>query len=175
MAASDRVELFVELLTRYQQRVRLFILSLVPNQADADDILQETSAVLWRKFDEFRPGSDFRAWAFQVAYHKVKAFQELHGRKRLVFGPSVLGRLTTIAAGEPDRVPATLDALAACKEQLGEADRDLIERRYQPGATTDSVASDVGRSAAAIYKSVVRIRRALYECIQRKLRQEQHR
>jgi RNA polymerase sigma-70 factor (ECF subfamily) len=174
MSASGQVELFVQLVTQYQQRVHLFILSLVPNRADADEILQETNLVLWQKFDEFRPGSDFRAWAFQVAYHKVKSFQERHGRQRLRFGPTVMDRLTTIASAEPDHMPAALEALDVCKERLSAQDRDLIERRYQPGATTDSVASDVGRSVAAIYKSVVRIRRALHECIERTLRKERH-
>src|SRR5450830_1166008 len=115
MAAPDKAELFVQLVTQYQQRVHLFILSLVPNRADADEILHETNMVLWRKFEEFRPGSDFRAWAFQVAYNKVKSFRERHGRDRLRFGPEVNDRLATIAAAAPDGLPANMEALDACK------------------------------------------------------------
>jgi RNA polymerase sigma-70 factor, ECF subfamily len=174
MTAPDKTESFVQLVTQYQQRVHLFILSLVSNRADAEEILQETNLILWRKFDEFRPGSDFRAWAFQVAYNKIKSFYERQGRQRLRFGPSVMDRLATIAATVPDQLPVALEALDVCKKQLSEQDRDLIERRYEPGATTVSVAADVGRSVAAVYKSVVRIRRALHECIQRALRKEQH-
>lgn len=174
MAAPDKAELFVQLVTQYQQRVHLFILSLVPNRADADEILQDTNLVLWRKFDEFRPDSDFRAWAFQVAYNKVKSFQERHGRQRLRFGEPVMDRLANIAAIGPDPVPAALEALDVCKSQLSELDRDLIERRYQPGATVASVAVDVGRSVAAVYKAVVRIRRSLHECIARTVRRGQH-
>lgn len=171
MSSSDRGELFVQLLTQYQQRVLLFILSLVPNRADAEEILQETNLVLWRRFEEFQPGSDFRAWAFQVAYNKVKAFQERRGRERLRFGPKVMDRLAAIAAAEDD-LPAILDALKECKEKLPEQDRELIERRYQPGATTASVAAELGRSVAAVYKALVRIRRTLYDCIQRAIRRD---
>jgi hypothetical protein len=32
----------------------------------------------------------------------------------------------------------------------------------------------VGRSVAAVYKALVRVRRALHECIHRALRREQH-
>ena len=173
MAPPDRTELFVQLLTQYQQRVHLFILSLVPNRADADEILQETNLVLWRKFEEFRPGSDFRAWAFQVAYNKVKSFQERRGRDRLRFGREVMDRLATVAATISDDLPASQDALKDCKEQLSQQDRELIERRYEPGASAASVAAELGRSVAAVYKAVVRIRRALYECIQRSLRREE--
>jgi RNA polymerase sigma-70 factor, ECF subfamily len=174
MASPDKTEQFVQLVTQYQQRVHLFILSLVPNRADADEILQETNLVLWRKFDEFRPGSDFRAWAFQVAFHKIKSFQDRHGRQRLRFGESVMERLASVATAVPDRAPAAMEALDDCKEQLSPQDRDLIERRYQPGATVASVAAEVERSVAAVYKAVVRIRRALYDCIQLAIRREQH-
>jgi len=37
--SADKVELFVRLMTRYQPRVYLFILSLLPNRADADEVL----------------------------------------------------------------------------------------------------------------------------------------
>lgn len=173
MADPDKTELFVHLITQYQQRVHLFILSLVSNRADAEEILQETNLVLWRKFDGFRPGSDFRAWAFQVAYNKVKSFRERHGRDRMRFGRSVMDRLATVAASVPDDLPAALEFLQSCKDQLSSQDRDLIERRYEPGATTASVATEVGRSVAAVYKAVVRIRRALFECVQRSLRREE--
>ena len=85
-----------------------------------------------------------------------------------------MDRLVNIAVDAPDQVPVTLEALDACKSQLNELDRDLIDRRYQPGATVASVAADVGRSVAAVYKAVVRIRRSLHECIERAVRREQH-
>jgi RNA polymerase sigma-70 factor, ECF subfamily len=173
MMVPDKSELFVQLVTQYQQRVHLFILSLVSNRADAEEILQETNLVLWRKFGEFRPGSDFRAWAFQVAYNKVKSFHERHGRDKLRFGQQVTDRLAAVAVSTPDNFPAEMDALDVCKERLSQQDRDLIERRYQPGATTASVAAEVGRSAAAVYKAIVRIRRTLFECIQRAVRREE--
>ena len=111
MLVPDRSELFVQLVTQYQQRVHLFILSLVPNRTDAEEILQETNLVLWRRFEEFRPGSDFRAWAFQVAFNKVKLFHERHGRDKLHFGAEVTDRLATIATSAPDSLPAELEAL----------------------------------------------------------------
>jgi RNA polymerase sigma-70 factor, ECF subfamily len=168
----EKSELFVRLITQFQQRVYLFIFSLMRNQADAEEVLQETNLVLWQKFEDFRPESDFRAWAFQVAYNKIKSFQERRGRDKLRFGEEVSNRLAAVAVAEADELTAGMDALDFCKKQLNERDRDLIELRYQPGATTASTAAAVGRSAAAVYKAIVRIRRTLYECIQRAQRRE---
>ena len=70
--------------------------------------------------------------------------------------------------------PPEIEALDACKQQLSQQDRDLIERRYQPGATTASVAAEVGRSVAAVYKAVVRIRRDPLPVHRAGIRREQH-
>ncbi len=178
MSTPDKTELFVQLLTQYQLRVQLFILSLVPNRADAEEILQETNLVLWRKFDEFQPGSDFRVWAFQVAFNKVKSHFERLGRSRLRFSEKTLDRLAELAASENSGnggdSTELLELLKLCKEKLSEQDLELITRRYEPGATTASVAEQVGRSVAAVYKAVVRIRRALHDCIERAMRREEH-
>ena len=54
-------EIFTRLFLRNQKRIAGLIFSLVPQGAEADDVMQETCAVMWRKFGEFAPGSDFGA------------------------------------------------------------------------------------------------------------------
>ena len=56
---DDAYERFTALLSRHHAPLMSFILSLRPNWADAEDLLQQTSVVLWRKFAEYRPGSSF--------------------------------------------------------------------------------------------------------------------
>ena len=172
MTDSERVEQFVQLVTRYQQRVYLFILSLLQNEADADEVLQETNLVLWRRFDEFEPGTDFRAWAFQIAFNKVQSFREKQGRQKLRFGDAFQQRVADVAASSPDDHDERRSALASCMQKLTDRDRDLIERRYRPRATAKSAAEETGRSVHAVYKSLLRIRRLLHDCIQRTLAME---
>lgn len=62
---------FLQLLTSHQSRIYAYILSLVFDRTQADDLLQETNAVLWRKAEEFETGTNFVAWAFQIAYYEV--------------------------------------------------------------------------------------------------------
>ena len=173
MVSPDKIELFVELVTRYQQRVYLFILSLLPNRADAEEVLQETNLVLWRKFDEFQPGSDFRAWAFQIAYYKVLSFRQRQNRERLLFSEEFLRKVATAATEIPDGFDARQQALVDCIAKLSATDRDLINRRYRIGGSVRAVAEELGRSVNAIYKAVVRVRRALHGCIERTLAMEE--
>jgi RNA polymerase sigma-70 factor (ECF subfamily) len=176
MTRSDRrTEEFVALVTQYQTRVYLFILSLLPTHADADEVLQETNLLLWRRFNEFQPGSDFRAWAFQVAFRKVQEFIARRGRDRLRFNQEFMDLVAADAMQTPDDMDARHAALIHCLSLLSDKDRELIQSRYQVEATTATVAQQAGRSIDAIYKAVARIRRTLHTCIERKVAQENHR
>jgi RNA polymerase sigma-70 factor (ECF subfamily) len=65
--------------------------------------------------------------------------------------------------------------LAECIGQLAPRDRDLIRRRYEPGATVKTVAAEVGRPVQGLYKAFQRIEDALHECVSRKTRLEEQR
>lgn len=71
-------EQFVRLFAQYEGNVRAFVTSLLPNWEGVDEVMQETSIVLWRKFDEFdpdRPGSKFTDWAFMIARYEVLKYR----------------------------------------------------------------------------------------------------
>ena len=67
-AESESRKQLVALLTQHQRRIFAYIYTLVPNRTDAEDILQETSLIICEKFHDFKPGTDFVAWACQIAY-----------------------------------------------------------------------------------------------------------
>lgn len=167
MPASPSTEQFVLLMTQYHQRLYLFILSLVPHHSDAEEILQETNLELWRKFDQYRPGSDFRAWSFQIAYFKALSFLDRKKRDRLHFGREFFERVIAQAPALTSQVEERRDALEDCLEKLTVPDRELIRRRYESSAPIQVLAEELGRSVDAVYKAVARIRRALHECVQR--------
>lgn len=67
MNETESRKRLMALMTRHQRQIFAYIYTLVPDRHDAEDLLQETSLVICEKFDEFRPGSDFVAWACQIA------------------------------------------------------------------------------------------------------------
>ena len=54
-----------------QRRLYQFIVTLLGNTVDADDVFQETSLAIWSAFDQFKPHTDFYCWARQIAYHRI--------------------------------------------------------------------------------------------------------
>lgn len=160
---------FVSLFSRYQRRLYLYILSQVPHPVDAEEILQETSVVIWRKADQFQPGTNFFAWVSQVANFEVMKYRSRRKREKLQFSDEFIAQVASEAVSRADELELRRNALLHCIEKLRPQDRELIQQRYAPGETGKNVAESMHRPANSVYQSLGRIRRALMECIQRRL------
>lgn len=166
---AARTEDFIQLLIRNRQRVFSFIMTLVPDWNDAEEILQETSTVLWRKFDQFEPGSDFVRWANQVAYYEVLKFRKRKKTESVRFRRAVLEKLARESTEMNGVLEDQREALARCVQKLPEKDRQLLRLRYGLDASPRGVAEQLGRSVDAVYKSLRRVRHALLGCVRRAL------
>lgn len=164
-----REEQFLQLFLAHERRIRGFILALVPNWSDADDLLQETSAVLWRQLDSFEPGTDFAAWALSVARYQVLNYRRRERTRAARFSDRTFEALLDLAARSSSSSDARRDALEGCLAKLGESERELIRLRYQSDATTQAVADQLGRPMKAVYKALNRIHDALLQCVRRSL------
>ena len=87
---------FLRSFTANEAAIRAYVRRMVPTRGDADDVMQETSVVLWEKFDTLREDGDFRTWAFGVARFEVLAWLRDRGRDRLVLNEEVIARLTEV-------------------------------------------------------------------------------
>jgi RNA polymerase sigma-70 factor, ECF subfamily len=161
-----------QLLARYQQRLSGYIRHLIPNRADAEDVLQEVNLFLWQHGDEFQPGSNFGAWAYQIARNRVMNFHKKKPADIVRFSETVLEQLAAGADLDADFSPSRLRALEQCLQKLSAKDQTLLLLRYEPDATTQSVAERSERSLKSVYHSLNRVRTTLLECIQRTLSSE---
>jgi RNA polymerase sigma-70 factor (ECF subfamily) len=170
----SREKLFLQLFLQNERRLLAYILTLLPHRADADDVLQEASLVMWDKFDAEQPPHDFAAWGCRIAYFKVLDCYKKSQRSRVRFSQAMLERLAETAIEQADalRLDERRQALADCIQRLGSRDQDLLTRRFAQGATTQSTAAQVGRSVDAVYKALARIRQTLFDCVSKRLDQE---
>lgn len=168
-AGHDSSEAFITLFLQHERRLWHFILALVPTDQDAEDVLQETAVVLWRKREEFRPGSDFVSWARAIARNKVLEWR----RRAASAGPSLDEDVLEQLASEAENRAASFDerqaAMQECMQSLPKADAELIRQRYNEGLSGLELANRLKRPVNSIYQSLGRIRRALLDCITRKL------
>ena len=160
---------FIRLMTKYERMVYGYILGLVPNWADADEILQETNIRLWEEFEKFQPGTNFAAWAVRVAHFQVLTWRKRISRSRLVFDQRVVDALATEPRWTDEEFEARQQALAECVSELPDHSRELLRHCYVNGSKAKDVAVELKRTPAAVYKALERIRVALHACIERRL------
>lgn len=160
---------FIQLFTRTQRRLYLFILAQVPSVQDAEEILQEANCIMLAKHQQFMPGTNFVAWSSQIVTYEILKYRQRFGRDRLRFSDEFLTAVAQEAVTAFDGLDDRRRALEACLGKLRPGDRKLIQHRYTPGKTARDLAEEMGRPANSVYQSLGRIRRTLMECVQRHL------
>ena len=156
---------FIQLLTSHQSRLYAYILSLVFDPHQADDVLQQTNAVLWQKESDFEIGSNFVAWSFRVAYFQVLAHRKTQHRDRLLFDDDLIQSVAGVSEQSDATFVRRQKLLRDCLEKLHERQRDLVRRRYEIGASIAKVAEAVGKSVGAVTQSLFRVRTSLIDCV----------
>jgi len=157
---------FISQLVAHQRQLYQYISTLLPRYHDADDVMQNTLMVLWEKFEQFDPGTNFYAWAKRIAYLQMRSYRRQKNRLVTILDESVFEEIAARIESSWDALQGRRrDAMARCAERLGPADRLLLRLRYEPGATIEEVARQLGRPAVSVRNSLARIRRVLCECI----------
>ncbi len=165
----ERQEEFVRLLNGTHAMLLRYVLSLVTNRHDAEDVLQRASVVMWKRFGTFESGTDFVAWATTIAFYEVKNFQRVTGRSRLDFDDDLMQTLAAERVQHVLRWSPRMEALEVCVEKLDPAQRKLVEKIYTQGIAVGEVARQQGRAPQTIYNQLNFIRRALTECVERRM------
>ncbi len=163
---------FVQLFTRYQRRLYLYILAQVGNPVDAEEVLQEANLVVWRKCDRFEPGTNFYAWCCRIASYEVLKYRERRRRDKLLFSEKFLDAVSREVVENENHMEDRRKALNVCLGKLRSKDRELIRQRYASGQNGKVVAEMLDRPANSVYQSLGRIRKTLLQCIQRRLSAE---
>lgn len=165
-------EQFLTLFTSNESAIRAYVRRLVPTRHDAADVMQGVSLVLWKKFRELDQQSDFRKWSFGVARFETLAWLRDKARDRLVLADDVLQTVAQESGQDEERLSAQRDALEGCLEKLPQGQRTVILAAYAPDAAIQDVAKQSGRTVAAFYQWLHRMRLRLLDCTRRALQTE---
>lgn len=160
---------FAELLKSVQPQIYAYICGLLMNPRDADDILQETNAALWKKASIYDPGKPFLAWAYRFARFQTLAHLKRRKRDRLVFNNDFLDQVGAEFESS-DSSEKSLRAMEACLGNLPEQQRALIDAKYYRGESLIDVSKRMRKEPNTLSALLYRIRAALAKCIEERLR-----
>jgi RNA polymerase sigma-70 factor, ECF subfamily len=174
IVAGQDPERFVRLFIEGQGAILRYILALVPDIDDAHEILQETAVDLWRKFDRYDPAFPFAPWACRFAFRRVLKHREQQVRRVKYLSTESLIQIAAERSEKDGILEDRRRALETCLQQLCEADRLVVEDRYSRQMSVAQIAGITGRNTSTLYKALERIRRGLFECVNRRLRMGSH-
>jgi RNA polymerase sigma-70 factor (ECF subfamily) len=169
---ADAQQRFLSLFLRSEREIFRYVAALVPNVADAEDIVQQTALALWEKFDAYDPGRPFTPWACRFALNKAKQWIERRQRWQALLEGGLAEELAQRREELRPELDIRLKHLEGCLNKLPEEQRSLVESYYYRRDSIEKLAGNSGRTVAATYKALQRIRQALQDCIEQATRPE---
>ncbi len=130
---------------------------------------------LWQKHDKFLPDGDYFTWAAGIARRKVLNFHRQLNRTPLMFDAEFVEAVAEERVQRTRELDDRYQALLECVEKLSSRDRELLHKCYQSKTTIKSVARAMGRPVDTLYKTLKRIRQALFGCVNRTLARKSRR
>ena len=168
MDKKDQVksEEFLNLLMQKQMRIYAFILSIVRNFEDADDIFQDTVNTMWQKFSESQPIQDFVAWGIQMAYYKILDYRKKQKSSvHIHFDSQLFDKVLAAAKNINMECDERIEKLKKCLKRLGPRGKKIIELRYYQDLKPQQISELLGLSILNVYKIMSRIHSQLVHCV----------
>ena len=164
-AMEDSHKLKVQqLFMAHQNAILAYLLSLVPNYQDAQDLLQEVFLVVTRKADTWVEGTNFWAWVCAIA--RYEALHHVRSDKRR-FIPLDLDVLDLVYGETPnlDILESKIDRLRKCIKQLSPRARELIQLRYHASQMPEAIAETLQWSVNSVRVALTRAKDNLRKCM----------
>ncbi len=162
-AAQER---FLSLFLRSEREILRYVAVLVPNITDAEDIVQQTAVALWQKFDAYDPTQPFTPWACRFALNKARQWIERRQRWQALLEHGLGEELAQRRQELQPEIECRLKHLECCLSRLPQEQRCLVEGYYYERASIEKLAERSGRTTAATYKMLQRIRQTLQICLE---------
>ncbi len=169
---SDTGKQFVRLLSAHQNSIFTFILSMVSNWSDAEDLMQDTAEVMWCKFEESQPIHNFPAWGIEIARRKVMNFYAKNKRRKTFLANDTLNDLADRASEFSSEIDERIVILRKCLSKMPEHQRNWLRMRYEQNLSIYEIAESVKVPTMKFYKMMGKFHALLLRCVRRFLVEE---
>lgn len=171
MTSSDKVALA---LVRYRHELYGCAWGILRNHHEAEDVLQSSAVVLLRDARRDRSVRDLRSWMRKIV--RNQAIMLLRKRPRGTADVVSENEMTALIGDlfEADdsghlEIAREQEVLRECLSEMRPEHRELLRLRFVVNESYDQLSLRMNKSCVAARKSISRLRRALADCIHRKM------
>ena len=154
-----------------QPVVAAFISLVVRDFHDSQDVLQEVAAAVLSR-DVGRDGipTAFNAWVIGIARHKAIDWYRKNNMDRVAFDTDALDGIAAAYEQVGRDYGPRQEALEHCLKRVAGKSKEFLEMRYREDMTPHEIARKTGASDSAVRVVLHRVRWALRDCIEHRIR-----
>ena len=152
--------------------------SLLGNYAAAEDVVQEATLVVARKFDQFEEGTSMLAWCRSIVRIEVLRARQKHRRERTL-AERLLDDAIDAAFDEfqavrrSDDAESCREALDRCLGRVSEQGRRVLKSRFVDELSYEQIGERIGMTIEAVRKALFRNEKQVRACVETSLRAAQ--
>lgn len=150
--------------------VRSYVMVACGSPQDAEDILQNIWRVLLEKIDVYDESRPLRAWAMGIARVEVLKWRQWKVRRRECLSERAVELLESTAVEMGADLDERAELVEDCLSEAPELWRKVLFHKYFDQISIRDISDRLSRSVSAIEMLLVRARRGLRECVERKMR-----
>ena len=166
---EEKQDLFHRLLFRNQNRIYAYVLTLIGNYTDADDVMQETISTMWQKFNNFKAGTNFVSWGITIAHYKVLDYRRNKQKNGRIcqYNNELLEQFGHEVTKSSVSFDEKFDLLRRCIEKLKGPFITIVKLRFQEDLNPATISTRCGISISNVYQILSRAYRMLILCMNR--------
>ena len=147
--------------------VSAYVRSMTRDFHDAQDILQEVSMIVVRKYGDYDAARPFIAWVIGIARNEVLAYRRRLSTECRTFDDATMEQLTRAFVETKDQWDPLAEALEDCVKRVPQKARQLLELRYVNDLRYEQISLALGVSVSSVKVAMHRLRANLRSCIER--------
>ena len=156
----------------YHRNLYYYVAGKIPNECEAEDVVQKALVTAYCKLHEFQPEESFAAWLRGIALNHCRDIWRQHQRQaelkeRLLEYRRAELNLTWLA--EPQQDQDRLAALRTCMRNLSEDEQRAVRLRFIEERPLADIGAELDKNAEAVRQFLFRIRTRLGTCIKKRL------
>ncbi|MBK1876055.1 sigma-70 family RNA polymerase sigma factor [Pelagicoccus mobilis] len=163
---------FAKFVTEHQASLRSFLRVIGVHPDSVDDLAQETFLIAFKELDRFNQDEDFGKWLRGIARNLTRNEIRKSARRQRILHEDLTEHLLAESecdASDGQYEDVDFSALRDCLEGLPEKSRLLISGRYADEWNSSFLADQYNMTATAVRLTLMRIRRQLKGCIQKRI------
>lgn len=161
---------FLQLFLKHERQLAGAARAVLPTWDAVDDVLQESSLVMWRKIDQLQSDDEFMVWARAILRFEVLKYWRRCGRDRLLLDDELLTTIADEAEAQPSAVvEQRRRVVRTCLDKFSPENQRLILSQYTHDDSITELAQASGRTANSLYKRLGRLRVKLHNCVHQHL------